>query len=76
MKIVEVNSKKYEVIKDYRDALDIDEVNDKLTDYFESFDYILGDYAYGKLRLKGFNDNSNNCIDNRHIFLYHARNRL
>ena len=34
MKIVEVNSKKYEVIKDYRDALDIDEINDKLTDYF------------------------------------------
>lgn len=59
MKIVEVNSKKYEVIKDYRDALDIDEVNDKLTDYFKSFDYILGDYAYGKLRLKGFNDKSN-----------------
>ena len=24
------------------------------TDYFDDYDYILGDYAYEKLRLKGF----------------------
>ena len=24
------------------------------TDYFDNYDYILGDYAYEKLRLKGF----------------------
>ena len=27
--------------------------------YFDNFDYILGDYAYGKVRLKGFNEKSN-----------------
>ena len=26
------------------------------TDYFDNYDYILGDYAYEKLRLKGFYD--------------------
>ena len=25
-----------------------------MTDYFDDFDYIVGDWAYGKLRLKGF----------------------
>ena len=28
-------------------------------DYFLPFDYIVGDWAYGKLRLKGFNSKTN-----------------
>ena len=28
-------------------------------EYFNDFDYIVGDWAYGKLRLKGFNDKKN-----------------
>ena len=31
----------------------------KYTDYFYDYDYILGDIAYNKLRLKGFYDSSN-----------------
>ena len=31
----------------------------KYTDYFYDFDYILGDYAYNKLRLKGFCQKNN-----------------
>ena len=34
-------------------------MNNKYTEYFENFDYIVGDWAYGKLRLKGFNDKTN-----------------
>lgn len=29
------------------------------TEYFLDFDYVLGDYSYGKLRLKGFRDSDN-----------------
>ena len=29
------------------------------TEYFYDYDYLLGDYAYNKLRLKGFCDKSN-----------------
>ncbi len=58
MEIV-VNNQKYEVIKNVRDALNVEELSEKLTDYFEPFDVILGDYAYGKLRLKGFNYKEN-----------------
>ena len=31
----------------------------KCTDYFYDYDYIVGDIAYSKLRLKGFYDESN-----------------
>lgn len=58
MEIV-INSVKYNVIKNERDALNVLELEEKLTDYFDDFDYILGDYAYGKLRLKGFNNKEN-----------------
>ena len=56
---VVIDDKKYELIKDYREAFKSEDLEGIITDYFDSFDYILGDYAYGKVRLKGFNDKSN-----------------
>lgn len=55
---ITVNEKKYEVIEG-KDVIDTELLQEKITDYFDDFDYILGDYAYGKLRLKGFNDKNN-----------------
>ena len=55
---ITVNEKKYEVIEG-KDAIDIELLKEKITDYFDDFDYILGDYAYSKLRLKGFNEKNN-----------------
>lgn len=54
--IVEVNDLKYELIKNYKEAFSIEEFTEKCTDYFNDYDYIVGDIAYGKLRLKGFFD--------------------
>ena len=54
-----IDGKKYEIVKNYRDALNIADLEGKITDYFANFDYILGDYAYGKVRLKGFNEKGN-----------------
>lgn len=51
---IEVNNTKYELIKNYKDAFELDEFLSKCTDYFYDYDYIVGDIAYGKLRLKGF----------------------
>ena len=62
MKKIKVNNCEYEVINDVKDAIDIDVLNEKITDYFDEFDYIVGDWAYGKVRLKGFYDSKNkNC---------------
>lgn len=48
------NNQEYELIKNYRDAFNQEEFIEKCTDYFIDYDYIVGDIAYGKLRLKGF----------------------
>ncbi|HPE15121.1 MAG TPA: DUF1027 domain-containing protein [Bacilli bacterium] len=58
MKTVVIKDIEYEVIKD-DDLLDVEELKEKLTDYFDTFDYILGDQSYNKLRLKGFYESSN-----------------
>ena len=58
----------YEIIKDYKNGYNKDELINKYTDYFKNFDYIVGDWAYGKLRLKGFYEKSNkNCKDINNI---------
>ncbi len=63
MKIT-INNNEYELIENYRDCFNYDEIKEKMndTDYFDNFDYILGDYAYDKLRLKGFYDKKNNNV--------------
>ncbi len=56
---IEIENKEYELIKNYKDAFDKDDFTDKYTDYFYDYDYIVGDIAYNKLRLKGFYDEKN-----------------
>ena len=71
MKII-IRNQEYKLVENYRDCFDLSLVNEKLNDvdYFDTYDYILGDFAYDKLRLKGFykKDNTNankiNSYDN------------
>ena len=62
MKIV-LNENEYEVIRDYKDAFNSEDITNLYTDYFKGYDYILGDYAYSKLRLKGFCDKENELFN-------------
>ena len=55
---------KYEIIENKNNCLNIDELKEKWTDYFVDYDYVLGDYAYNKLRLKGFCDKTNKMCNN------------
>ncbi len=50
---------KYEIYKNYKDGFDYEVVKEKWTEYFDDYDYVLGDWSYGKLRLKGFCDKTN-----------------
>ena len=75
MKSYKLNENNYELIKDYKDGFDYEELKNKYTDYFDNYDYILGDWSYGKLRLKGFCDKKNkefkdiNNIDKLDLYL-------
>lgn len=64
MKIVEVEGRQYEIVKDYKNAFDKEEFINHYTDYFYDYDYLVGDIAYGKLRLKGFYDSKNKKVKN------------
>jgi len=59
MKSIIINNINYKVVKDVKDAIDVALLTDKITDYYDNFDYIVGDWAYGKVRLKGFNNKNN-----------------
>jgi len=54
-----INGIKYEIIENNRDAIDAELLKEKITDFYDEYDYIVGDWAYGKLRLKGFNEKNN-----------------
>lgn len=54
MKKVKVEDYTYEIIKDYKNAFNEEEFKNKMTSYFYDYDYVVGDIAYDKLRLKGF----------------------
>lgn len=62
MKTIKINEKEYEIIKDNQDAIQIEELTEKLTEYFDEYDYVVGDWAYGKLRLKGFYEENNEKV--------------
>ena len=57
--MITIDNKKYEIIENVKDAIDNEALESHITEYFDEYDYIVGDWAYGKLRLKGFNDKTN-----------------
>ena len=75
MNKIVLESNEYEIIKDYKNGYNKEELEEKYTDYFNDFDYIVGDWAYGKLILKGFYDKKNkkckefNNIENLSLYL-------
>lgn len=70
MRII-LNNNEYEIVNDYKNAFNLEDIEQVITDYFTDFDYILGDYAYNRLRLKGFyEDNSKNANEiNKYSYL-------
>ena len=59
MKKYKINDKEYELVENYKDGFDLETTIQKMTDFFDVYDYIVGDWAYGKLRLKGFCNKKN-----------------
>ena len=61
--MIEVENNKYELLKNYKEGFNLEEFQNLYTEYFENYDYILGDYAYNKLRLKGFYNKDNASVN-------------
>lgn len=68
---VVINRHKYRLIKEYRDALDLELLKKKFDPYLEKYDFIVGDVSSEKLRLKGFyrSDSEKINIDKRYALV-------
>lgn len=62
MKKIKLNNYYYEIIENVDDCLSKCDIEEKVTDYFDDFDYIFGDFSYDKVRLKGFYDSNNKNV--------------
>lgn len=62
MKIV-LDNKEYELIFNKDECFNEELLEKRYTDFFENYDYIVGDFSYDMLRLKGFYENSDNDIN-------------
>lgn len=60
----ELNNNKYIIKQDDNNIFDYSLIKEMITDYFGDYDYIFGDMAYNKIRLKGF-CNKNNKLFNK-----------
>ena len=49
----------FEVVTDYREGFNEEALLARYSDVLLKYDYILGDWGYGQLRLKGFFDDRN-----------------
>lgn len=59
MKKITIENIEYEIIEDNGNCFDYEVFKARYTDYFYDYDYIIGDFAYNKLRLKGFCEKNN-----------------
>ncbi|MGM8365199.1 YutD family protein [Virgibacillus sp. W0181] len=57
--MVEINGKKYKVMEDIKSALQEDVLKERYSDVLKKYDFIVGDWGYNQLRLKGFYDDEN-----------------
>ncbi len=52
--MIETEHGNFDVVKDYREALEVKAFNDRYIPYLDKYIYIVGDYSSEMLRFKGF----------------------
>lgn len=56
---VSIGDRQYQLVKNHREAFDPERLGDRFSDVLSRYDYIVGDWGYEQLRLKGFFNESN-----------------
>ncbi len=57
--MIELFGKKYDVLENYKDGFQIEAVEERFSDILTKYDFIVGDWGYGQLRMRGFYDDQN-----------------
>lgn len=61
--MIKVNQQYFEIIEDYRTCFDEELFASKYAEILDKYDFIVGDFGYEQLRLKGFYKDSNKKAD-------------
>ncbi|MBU9713000.1 YutD family protein [Evansella tamaricis] len=57
--MVSIQGASYEVVEDVRNGWNEEEFKNRYSDVLNKYDFIVGDWGYDQLRLKGFFDEEN-----------------
>ena len=57
--MIVIDSWKFDIMTDYREGFNEEALLARYSDVLLKYDYILGDWGYGQLRLKGFFEDTN-----------------
>lgn len=57
--MIEVQGTYYEVVENVRDGWNLEAFTERYSDVLTKYDYIVGDWGYSQLRLRGFYDDQN-----------------
>ncbi|MBM6615776.1 YutD family protein [Desemzia sp. RIT804] len=60
--LITINGDQYEIVKDYREAFDARRLSERYSSILDKYDYIVADWGFEQLRLKGFYDNQNRKV--------------
>ncbi|RPF50328.1 YutD family protein [Aquisalibacillus elongatus] len=56
---MELLGQQYEIIIDHKEGFQEENVEERMSDILLKYDFIVGDWGFGQLRLKGFYDDQN-----------------
>ncbi len=57
--MIAIQNKQYELVEEFRDGFNEEALRARFSDILMKYDYIVGDWGYGQLRLKGFFSDDN-----------------
>ncbi|WP_053083710.1 YutD family protein [Rubeoparvulum massiliense] len=52
--MIRLDNHAYELVEDFKDGWNVEAFRERYMDILDKFDFIVGDWGYGQLRLKGF----------------------
>lgn len=57
--MVELHGKNYEIVEEIKEGFEEEAFKERYSDILSKYDYIVGDWGYEQLRLKGFYNGQN-----------------
>jgi uncharacterized protein YutD len=60
--MININNLSYEVVENFREGFNEEAFRARFSEILTKYDYIVGDWGYGQLRLRGFYENSNRKV--------------